>query len=71
MQPFNIDSYTLTRKEDNTIVRVDTHGVESPELPMEYFTAQIATHTSILEDLEAQKAKLDAFELANPTIEEE
>lgn len=69
MEPINTDLYTLQRKEDNTIVRVDGLGQESPEMTVDYYAAQIAFHEQVITNLEAQREKLADFEAANPPFE--
>ena len=64
MQPFDTTKYELQRKEDNTIVRVDGLGGETPEVTQEYYTSQIAFHEQVVANLNAQKSKLEEF-LAN------
>lgn len=69
MEPINTDLYTLHRKEDNTIVRIDGLGGESPELTQEYYTSQLAFHKQVRRNLEAQRDKLVEFEAENPPFE--
>lgn len=66
MQPIDTSKYNLHRKEDNTIVRIDGLGGESPEMTQDYYTSQIAYHSQVVENLGAQLEKLAAFEAANP-----
>ena len=66
MQPFNTSNYNIQRKEDNSLVRVDGLGGETPEMTVDYYTGQIDYYTQVLANLEAQKAKVEQFELENP-----
>ena len=66
MEELDTSKYNLLRKEDDTIVRVDGLGNETPELTSDYYTSQIAFHTQVIANLEAQKAKLEQFEADNP-----
>ena len=59
MQPFNTSNYNIQRKEDNSLVRVDGLGGETPEMTVDYYT-------QVLANLEAQKSKVEQFELENP-----
>lgn len=69
MDPFNTENYKLERKEDGTLVRVDGLGGETPEMTVDYYDSQIAFHTQIIANLEAQKLKVEEFEVENPPIE--
>ena len=71
MEPFDTSKYNLQRKEDNTIVRVDGLGGETPEMTQEYYTSQIAFHNQVVANLEAQRDKLSAFEADNHPVEPE
>ena len=71
MQEFDTSKYNLQRKEDNTIVRVDGYGNESPEMDVAYYDSQIAFHEQVVANLEAQRDKLSAFETDNPPVESE
>ena len=62
MQPFDTTKYTLERKSDDTIVRVDGLGGESPEMTQDYYTSQIAFHQQVVANLEAQLEKLAEFD---------
>ena len=68
MEPFNTDNYNIQRKEDNTLIRVDGLGGETPEMTVEYYTSQITYHEQVVANLEAQKAKVEEFEVENPPI---
>ena len=70
MEELNTNLYNLHRKEDNTIVRLDGLGNETPEMTVDYYDSQIAFHTQVVANLEAQKAKLEQFEADNPLEEE-
>lgn len=69
MEAINISLYTHKRLEDNTIVRVDGLGNETPEMTVDYYDSQIAFHTQVIANLEAQAAKLAEFEVDNPPVE--
>lgn len=71
MEPFDTTKYTLQRKEDNTIVRIDGLGGESPEMTQDYYTSQIAYHSQAVANLKAQKLKVEKFERDNPLPEPE
>lgn len=66
MEPINTNLYTLHRKEDNTIIRIDGLGGESPEMTQDYYTSQIAYYSQVVENLGAQLEKLVEFEAVNP-----
>lgn len=66
MNPFDTSTYEIQRKEDNTLIRVDGYGGETPEMTVEYYTSQITYYEQVIANLEAQKAKVEEFELANP-----
>lgn len=70
MQPFDPTSYELQRNADNTIARLYRWGSEEDELSSEYYTDRIAQEIEnkarVIADLEAQRAKLAAFEAENP-----
>lgn len=69
MNEFDTTKYNITRKEDNTLVRVDGLGGETPEMTVDYYDSQIALHNQVVTNLEAQKAKVVAFEIENPPFE--
>ena len=69
MEPINTDLYRLERKETNEVVRIDGLGNETPEMTSDYYTSQIAFHTQVIANLEAQAAKLAEFEADNPPVE--
>lgn len=71
MQPFNTSTYNIIRKEDGTLVRIDGLGGESPEMTVDYYTSQIEYHTQVIANLEAQRLKVEEFELENPAPEPE
>lgn len=71
MEQFNTSHYNINRKEDGTLVRIDGLGGETPEMDVAYYEAQIAFHKQVVANLEAQKAKVEAFELENPFFIEE
>ena len=66
MESFDTSKYNIQRKEDGTLVRVDGLGGETPEMAIDYYDSQIAYHEQVVANLEAQKLKVEAFELANP-----
>ena len=66
MEPFNTDNYNIQRKEDNTLIRVDGLGGETPEMTVDYYDSQITYHEQVVANLEAQKAKVEEFLVANP-----
>lgn len=66
MEPFDTSKYTLQRKEDNTVVRIDGLGGESPEMTQDYYDSQITYHKQVVANLEAQRNKLADFEADNP-----
>lgn len=66
MPPFDTSKYTIERKEDGSLVRIDGLGGESPEMTVDYYDAQIEYYTQVLANLEAQSLKVQAFELENP-----
>ena len=65
-EPFDTSKYNLQRKEDGTLARRDGLGGETPEMDVAYYDSQIAYHEQVVANLEAQKAKVEAFEAANP-----
>lgn len=69
MQPIDSSLYTHKRYEDNTIVRVDGLGGETPELTQAEYDAQLAFYKQVIANLEAQNEKLEEFEEANPPFE--
>lgn len=69
MQEFDTTKYNIQRKEDNSLVRVDGLGGETPEMTVDYYTSQITFHEQIVANLEAQKLKVEEFEVENPAIE--
>lgn len=69
MEPFNTDNYNIQRKEDNSLVRVDGLGGETPEMTIDYYDSQITFHEQIVANLESQKLKVEEFEVENPPIE--
>lgn len=71
MDVFDTTKYELQRKEDNTIVRVDGLGGETPEMDVDYYNSQIAYHQQVVANLETQKAKVEQFEADNPVEEPE
>ena len=71
MNPINTDLYTINRKEDGTLIRVDGLGGETPEYNVDYYDAQITFHNQVVTNLEAQKSKVEAFVLENPEPAEE
>ncbi len=64
MQEFDVTKYTINRKEDGSLVRVDGLGGETPEMDAAYYNSQIAFHEQVVANLNAQKEKLEEF-LAN------
>lgn len=66
MRPFDTSKYTIERKEDGSLIRIDGLGGESPEMTVDYYDAQIEYYTQVLANLEAQSLKVQAFELENP-----
>lgn len=66
MEQFDTSKYNLQRKEDNTIVRVDGLGNETPEMDVAYYDSQIAFHKQVVANLQAQKEKLEAWLVDNP-----
>lgn len=71
MEPFDTSKYNIQRKEDGTLVRVDGLGGETPEMAIDYYDSQIAYHEQVVANLDAQKQKVEAFELANPAPEKD
>ena len=71
MEEFNTSLYTIQRKEDGTLVRIDGLGGETPEMTQEYYASQIAYHEQVVANLEAQKQKVAEFEADNPPVEVE
>lgn len=71
MEPFDTTKYELQRKEDNTLIRVDVYGGETPEMTVDYYESQIAYHEQVIANLEAQKAKVEDFLVNNPPEENE
>ena len=69
MNEFDTTKYNIQRKEDNSLVRVDGLGGETPEMTVDYYDSQIAFHEQIVANLEAQKLKVEEFEVENPPIE--
>ena len=66
MEPFDTTKYNIQRKEDNSLVRVDGLGGETPEMTVDYYDSQITFHEQIVANLESQKLKVEAFEVDNP-----
>lgn len=67
---FDTTAYNLSRKPNNTIVRVfidDNH--EEDELTQEFHQYQFDFHAQIVANSRAQLDKLAAFELENPPFE--
>jgi len=71
MNEFDTSKYNISRKEDNSLVRVDGLGGETPEMTQDYYNSQIAYHQQVITNLEAQMQKVAAFELDNPAVEVE
>lgn len=71
MEPFDTSLYTIERKEDGSLVRVDGLGGETPEMEVDYYNSQIAYHEQVVANLEAQRDKVSQFEADNPKIEVE
>ena len=69
MEPIDTSKYNLQRKEDNTIVRIDGLGGETPEMDVAYYDSQIAFHEQVVANLEAQKAKVEEWLVDNPVVE--
>lgn len=69
MQEFDTTKYNIQRKEDNSLIRVDGLGGETPEMTTDYYDSQITFHEQIIANLEAQKLKVEEFEADNPPIE--
>ena len=69
MEPIKTHLYTISRKEDGSLVRVDGLGGETPEYSVDYYDAQITFHNQVVANLEAQKLKVEEFEQANPLPE--
>lgn len=69
MQEVDTTKYNLLRKHDNTIVRIDGLGNESPEMTQDYYASQLIFHEQVIANLNAQCDKLVAFEAANPPVE--
>lgn len=68
MEPFDTTKYNIQRKEDNTLIRVDGLGGETPEMTVEYYTSQVTYHEQVIANLEAQKLKVEEFLVANPAL---
>lgn len=66
LDKFDTTKYELQRKEDSTIVRVDSFGGETPEMDAAYYDSQIAFHQQVVANLEAQKEKLEDFLASEP-----
>lgn len=71
MQEFDTSKYTIARKDDGSLVRVDGLGGETPEMTQEYYTSQIAFHNQVVANLQAQKEKLEEYERENPAPDTE
>lgn len=70
MQEFDTSKYTISRKEDGSLVRVDGLGAETPEPGVEYYDSQIEFHQQVVANLEAQKEKVEDYLADNPEPEE-
>ena len=71
MNEFDTSKYTIARKDDGSLVRVDGLGGETPEMTQEYYTSQIAFHNQVVVNLQAQKEKLEEYERENPAPDTE
>ena len=71
MQEFDVTKYTINRKEDGTLVRIDGLGGQTPEMDVAYYEAQIAFHEQVIANLKAQKLEVEKFERDNPLPEPE
>ena len=68
METFDTSKYNIQRKEDNSLVRVDGLGGETPEMTVDYYISQITYHEQVVANLEAQKLKVEEFLVANPAV---
>ena len=68
---FNPEEYTLTRKENGTIVRIFPGNREEPEISAEAHRQNAADHQQIVENSIAQAEKVEVFERDNPAPEVE
>lgn len=71
MNEFDTSKYTIDRKDDGSLVRVDGLGGETPEMTQEYYTSQIDFHNQVIANLQAQKEKLEEYERENPAPDTE
>lgn len=69
MEPIDTSLYNVERNELGELVRVDGIGGKIPEMEVGYYSSQITYYEQVVENLKAQKLKVEEFERDNPKEE--
>lgn len=69
MEHIDTSLYNVERNELGELVRVDGIGGKTPEMEVGYYSSQITYYEQVVENLKAQKLKVEEFERDNPKEE--